>query len=217
LAPRGDITNRQRWVVGNDGARADHHRVYLLPATVHDRPRRVSRDPYRSSVGRGQAAVERQRQLHGDQWAARPPLVEVRDVHVLGLSREQTRVDQDAVGSEVIESLSGDPLVRVLEGRDDPCDAGLYQRRSAWRRAPVVRARLERHVAGGPPGIGGRREGRRFRMGGTRTVVGGASDDDPVPYEHRAHAGVGRREVGLERELDRLSHEPLVGHVDLHA
>ncbi len=153
---------------------------------------RSARDPLTGAVRSGRPAVHRRRQLEDHVGAAGRAVGQVRGELSPGVVDQDPDDDLDARGPQPGDALAGHLRVGILDGDDDPTDAGLDDGVGARAGAARVRAGLERGREGGAP----------------RRLTGGLKGDDlgvATPgrlgrpgvgavrgHDHRPDPGVGR-------------------------
>ena len=188
--------SRRGWRRGFDVARVEPRRVGAHRAhpdrdgvgggaqLVHAPPRLLARHP--AAARHGDATVERDRRLVGDERPAE------RLPHAPGLvlaSRGEIveELDLDPGGAEALEPAPVDDRVRIASADDDARDSGGDDRVGARRRAPVVGARLERHVERRPARrVAGLLERDRLRVTNAFVLVPALPHDLAVAHDDRA-------------------------------
>ena len=106
-------------------------------------PRFLAGDPAARAGARRDAAIERGRELEGDQRPAGAHAQEEAGVQALRLVLRQPDRDLDAGLAQLLDAAAVDPRVRVARRDHRAPDAGMEQRHGAGRRVAVVRAGLE--------------------------------------------------------------------------
>src|SRR5207253_5607513 len=111
-------------------------------------------------------------------------------------------------GSKLPEAAPADDLVRIHAADDHPANARPDHRVRAWRRAALVRVRLERHVRRRASRFGscrGKRDGFGVRSAGSPIVS--ACDLAIAAHENAADGGIRRRPAESELGLgDGFTH-----------
>src|SRR5262249_2288470 len=141
-------------------------------------------DPFRSARARSDTAVERERELERDVW-------EVRRDELRPWCDERTRiglldadVDLDAVAREPLRASADDARVGIEAADDDARDACAEDGVHARRSAPLVVARLERHVErAAARGFAGLLKREDLCVLLARADVKGLTDDRAVPVD----------------------------------
>ncbi|VXB18055.1 hypothetical protein MICRO8M_100472 [Microbacterium sp. 8M] len=175
---RVTVARRQRRVVGEHGARADHDRVGGRTAAVHVGARIGTGDPLAGSVRSGGAAVEALRPLHRHVRAAEAlhgqPVVDER-VRGVGLL---SGFDVDAGRAHPLGAPAGDET-GVVQRVDDAGHSGIDERLSAGPGAAGVVARLEGDDRRRAAQLGGRELRERVDLGvrGARASVPPLGED----------------------------------------
>ena len=168
-------------------------------------PRLFARHP--RATGNRDAPVERDRSLVGDERAATglpdaPRLVLPAGGEVV------EELDVDPRGAKALEPAAIYDRVRVVRPDDHPRHSRRDDGVGAGRRAPVVRARLERHVEDGAARrVPGLLERDDLGVADALVLVPPLPDDLAVPHDHRADdwvvSGLAAATLGeLERPLE---------------
>ena len=157
LARRGHQAHVEARIVLGDGADAGEQRAGALAPGVAIDAGRFAGDPLALPIGQGGAAVERDRGLEAQPGATALHARDEADVELARLGFEHAGLHGDAGGAQAGEALAGDERVRVAHRSDDAAHTGRDQGVGTRRRAPVVRARLEADVDGGPGHAGAAR------------------------------------------------------------
>ena len=210
LARRRDRADRELGVVLQHGADAGEDRARPGAPRVAVGTRRVAGDPPARAVRERRSPVEARRYLRAHPRPAARHARDEADVLLARLVLAQARFDGDAGRAQALR-----PARRVAPGlrqrHDDPADPrGEHGVDARWR-APVVVARLQRHVHGRAAGVGAaaRGVGERLDLGvrRTRARVEAFADHGAVADDHAADARVRRRRVHpARREIERVRH-----------
>jgi hypothetical protein len=176
---------------------------------------RLAGDPLARAVVERRAAVQRRGDLHAHPGPAALHAREKADVQLArGVAPVAAdHVDVDSSGAKASEAGTGHARVRVLDGRHHARDARRDQRVAARRRAPVVRAGLERDDGSGAArvaaGLAGQAQGMHLGVftAGLLRVAGG-KHFAACRQQHAAHARIGVAQAdgarrGLQGDLAR--------------
>ena len=181
-------------VVGPRRARADDHGVRLGAQPVHEPPGRGPGDPLRAPGAVGHLAVQGHRQLPGHARQSRAVDAPVAAEHLAGLALEQPDRDLDPGRAQPAQAAAVHDVVRVAQRHDAAPHPRLDDGVHARRRAPVVRAGLERAVERRAPGLRARLpQGHHLGVVGARPLVPAAPDHAARTDDHRPDDGVGAR------------------------
>ncbi len=142
-----DPAGEQR-IVGHDGIAADHDGVVRRAQQVRAGARRFAGDPAALAGGRGDAAVERGRELQGDERPAVPQAREEAGIDLGRLARAKPGLDRDPGRAQPRNTLAGDARVGVLDRQHDARHPRGGKRIGAGRRLAPMAARLEAHIGG---------------------------------------------------------------------
>ena len=167
-------------------------------------------DPLALPRGGGDAPVERAGKL---EMKERPPFPHPQQEAGIDLGRlggAFAHLHGDARGLQPGVALPFHPGIGILQRRDDAGDAGCHQGIGAGRRAPVMRARLERDIdRGALQGFAGVRNGVGLGVR-TATLLGAtAGDHATIAHDHAPHGRVGPGAPERSaRQRERRAHHP---------
>ena len=148
----GQVAHGEAGAVGDGSAGAHHHGLRVGAQLVGIGAGLRRGDPLRRAVPRGDAGVEAHRRLHHGEGPAVGAVEQVGREVGADLGGVEADGHVDPCSAEAGDALPGDVGIGVLDGDDDPGDAGLDERVGARRRAAVVRAGLEGDIGGAAPG-----------------------------------------------------------------
>ena len=154
--------------------------------------RRLAGDPLALARCRGDATVERARELEVKERPAFPDAQEEAGIDLGRRRRTFADLDRDAGRRQTRMPLPLYARIGILEGRDDAADAGLDQGVGTGRRPAVMRARLQRDVDGGAfQGLA--RIGDRLGLGVRPAAVlrAAARDHAAIAHDHAADGRIG--------------------------
>ena len=207
--------HRHLRIVGEHRADARHDRPRHRTPVLRVLARRRARDPLGSAVGKGRAAVERRGALHPHPGPARRHTGEKAPVGEPSLFASDAFGHLDARIADHLQTPPRHLGVRVGDRRHDAADPVLDDRKRTGRRAPPVRAWLERHVD--------RRALNAFSTRGSipqshhlgvrtaRLLREAPADHPAVPHDDGADRRIGRRKpAGLRGLLKRKPHPEVV-------
>src|SRR5215475_10954967 len=134
------------WIVGSDSFRSDEHCVHTCAHPMCITSSIASSDPPGLVRRARQPSIERHTALCDYKRPPRhDPFVE-RFVKPRALLRQNSIPHSNACVSQLDDTSSGVPRIRVCRAYDNISNAGLDYRLSARRSAPSCRARLQSHV-----------------------------------------------------------------------
>ena len=206
-------------IVFGDRAAASEHGTGTSTQPVATAPRILAGDPLAGPVLQRRLAV----QAGGDLRAnPRPAALHARDeanIQFAGIVGQQSHVDLDAGGAQLLGAASGHQRIGILHRRHDALYAGGDQGVGAGRRAAHMAARLQRDVnrgiAGG--GIPGGAQGQHLRVGLASTHMPAFACHAAILDDDRANARVGRcREEPMFGKPKGLRHEGMIGGAESH-
>ena len=177
-----------------------------------------TRNPLRTAVGKGRAAVERRRRLEADPGESRAHSRHEAAVLPEGLFFENRTVHADARLFENADAASRHEGIRIARPDDDAREARLAHRKRAGRRAPVMRTRLQRHVERGALGVDALFKGvakrHHFGVRTARALREALRKKAVVPNDQGADRRVGRGEAfGSRSDFERPTHPLHIGFV----
>ena len=199
-------------VIGERGAGPDEHRVVLGAEQMDAFARHFAGDPAAFAARRGDAAVERGRQLEGHQRPAGAHPLKKAGVQLRRFRRTHSGLDRQPGRAQPGQAGAGDTRVRILHGGNDPAEPGGDQRIGAGRGLAPMTARFQRHIGRAPAC---RDACARQRLGlGMRAPARlgpAAADDMPVLDDHTANRRV-RPDIAKATpgEPQRCPHHPRV-------
>ena len=129
------------------------------------------------------------------------------------LGRADAALDRKAVITAVGGALPRDQRVGIVDGIDQPPDAGGDDRLAAWWRTSVMAAGLERDVERGAAcGLAGLCQSDDLAMRPAAIARAATPHDDPVAHDEGADAGVWRRTShAATAQRQRCRHEAHIG------
>ena len=169
-------------------------------------------DPLRFTVGQCGARVQAHRQFHPHKWTATLDPAEETDIQLACHLAQQTHLDRDAGRAQLVDAATVDLRERILAGDHHAPRAGGDQRIDAWRRASVMRARLQRHIdRGAARARASFAQGKHFCMRFAGALVEPGTDYFVAVRDHATDAWIGLgREQAMLGELQRLRHMQMV-------
>ena len=189
---RSVVANRQGGVVAAYRTRADEDRIGLGAQAVPVRSGLGRGDPLAGSVGGRGPAVECRSELQNHVRPTGAPVGQVGRQLVAHLFGLHSHVDLDARVPQSLDPVAGDQGVGILDSHHDPGHTRGADGIDARRCPPLVAARFEGHVEGGPPRtVTSGLEGIDLRMGSTGFRGGTAEEVTLIGAQDSANPGIG--------------------------
>ena len=175
---------------------------------MHARTRRLPRDPLRRARMACDLPVKRHRRLERDEGALRCHPFQKNLILPPRFALTYAGHNFDSCRPKQRKPSTRNERIRIGERDNDARNPRCYYRLDAWRRAPVMRARFERHIEGRPAREFSRHPQRvNLRVRLARRAMPPARDDRALPYNDRADEWIRRRAPARKvRDAQRLAH-----------